>query len=212
MRLPPKMTPAQIAEAQRMAREWKRLGAPGKSRSERAWDERAAPREGSFARPTEPERGRAVGYRPEHFRPIVAPRTAGVDVLRTYRTAALDASVRRKARPPRSPREEPECARKPPFYNRSPGDGDGKTPSFRWARRFRALSPSASRAQSSNGRSLPRKASSPSLRRVTPGGSAARRSRSAAEARTRFSVSRQASTMRAAAFIVSPISAISFFR
>jgi hypothetical protein len=35
MRLPPKMTPAQIAEAQRMAREWKRLGAPGKSRSER---------------------------------------------------------------------------------------------------------------------------------------------------------------------------------
>ena len=33
MRLPPKMTPAQIAEAQRMAREWKRLGAPGKSRS-----------------------------------------------------------------------------------------------------------------------------------------------------------------------------------
>ena len=80
MRLPPKMTPAQIAEAQRMAREWKRLGAPGKSRSERAWDERAAPREGSFARPTEPERGRAVGYRPEHFRPIVAPRTAGVDV------------------------------------------------------------------------------------------------------------------------------------
>jgi hypothetical protein len=30
----------------------KRLGAPGKSRSERALDERAAPREGSFARPT----------------------------------------------------------------------------------------------------------------------------------------------------------------
>jgi hypothetical protein len=25
----PKMTPAQIAETQRMAREWKRLGAPG---------------------------------------------------------------------------------------------------------------------------------------------------------------------------------------
>ena len=44
MRLPPKMTPAQIAEAQRMAREWKRLGAPGKSRSECALDERAAPR------------------------------------------------------------------------------------------------------------------------------------------------------------------------
>ena len=40
------MTPAQIAEAQRMAREWKRLGAPGKSRSECALDERAAPREG----------------------------------------------------------------------------------------------------------------------------------------------------------------------
>ena len=35
MRLPPKMTPAQIAEAQRMAREWKRLGGPGKSRSVR---------------------------------------------------------------------------------------------------------------------------------------------------------------------------------
>ena len=32
-RLPPKMTPAQIAEAQRMAREWKRLGAPRKSSS-----------------------------------------------------------------------------------------------------------------------------------------------------------------------------------
>ena len=34
MRLPPKMTLAQIAEAQRMTREWKRLGAPGKSRSQ----------------------------------------------------------------------------------------------------------------------------------------------------------------------------------
>ena len=53
MRLPPKMTPAQIAEAQRMARKWKRLGAPRKSRSECALDERAAPREGSVARPTE---------------------------------------------------------------------------------------------------------------------------------------------------------------
>jgi hypothetical protein len=55
MRLPPKMIPAPIAEAQRMAREWKRLGAPGKSRSECALDERAAPRTGrAFARPTEP--------------------------------------------------------------------------------------------------------------------------------------------------------------
>src|ERR1700733_4453790 len=54
MRLSPKMTPAQIAEAQRMAREWKLLGPPGKSRSECALDERAAPTEGSFARPTEP--------------------------------------------------------------------------------------------------------------------------------------------------------------
>ena len=45
-RLPPKMTPAQIAEAQRMAREWKRLGAPRKSCSECALDERAAPRKG----------------------------------------------------------------------------------------------------------------------------------------------------------------------
>jgi hypothetical protein len=66
MRLPPKMTPAQIADAQRMMREWKRLGAPGKSRSECALDERAAPREGSFARPTEPagapcEVGRCAG-------------------------------------------------------------------------------------------------------------------------------------------------------
>ena len=42
MRLPPKMTPAQIAEAQRMAREWKLLGAPGESRPEFALDERAA--------------------------------------------------------------------------------------------------------------------------------------------------------------------------
>jgi hypothetical protein len=41
-RLPPKMTIAQIAEAQRMAREWKGLG----SRSECALDERAAPRTG----------------------------------------------------------------------------------------------------------------------------------------------------------------------
>jgi hypothetical protein len=60
------MTPAQIAEAQRMARESKRLGAPGMSRSECALDERAAPREGSFARPTEPagapyEVGRCAG-------------------------------------------------------------------------------------------------------------------------------------------------------
>jgi hypothetical protein len=46
MRLPPKKTPAQIAEAQRMAREWKRLGAPRKSRSECALDERAAPKSG----------------------------------------------------------------------------------------------------------------------------------------------------------------------
>src|ERR1700735_3903000 len=66
MRLPPKMTPAQIADAQRMMREWKRLGAPGKSRSECALDERAPPREGSFARPTEPagapyEVGRCAG-------------------------------------------------------------------------------------------------------------------------------------------------------
>ena len=66
MRLPPKKTPAQIAEAQRMAREWKRLGAPEKSRSECALDERAAPREGSCARPTEPagapyEVGRCAG-------------------------------------------------------------------------------------------------------------------------------------------------------
>jgi hypothetical protein len=34
MRLPPKMTLAEIAAAQRMTREWKLLGAPGKSRSE----------------------------------------------------------------------------------------------------------------------------------------------------------------------------------
>ena len=33
-------------EAQRMTREWKRLGAPGKSRSECALDERAAPKSG----------------------------------------------------------------------------------------------------------------------------------------------------------------------
>ena len=46
MRLPPKMTPAQIAEAQRMAREWKRLGAPG--RSALSARRTSAPREGSF--------------------------------------------------------------------------------------------------------------------------------------------------------------------
>jgi hypothetical protein len=34
------MAPAQIAEAQRMAREWKHLGAPGKSCSDCALDER----------------------------------------------------------------------------------------------------------------------------------------------------------------------------
>jgi hypothetical protein len=48
MRMPPKMTPAQIAEAQRMTRGWQRLGAPGKSRSECALDERAGPRTGTF--------------------------------------------------------------------------------------------------------------------------------------------------------------------
>jgi hypothetical protein len=37
MRLPPKMTPAQIAEAQRMAREWKRLGAPGRAALSARW-------------------------------------------------------------------------------------------------------------------------------------------------------------------------------
>ena len=46
IRLPPKMTPAQMAETQWVAREWKRLGAPGKNRSECALDERAAPRTG----------------------------------------------------------------------------------------------------------------------------------------------------------------------
>ena len=112
MRLPPKMTPAQIAEAQRMAREWKRLGAPGKSRSERAWDERAAPREGSFARPTEPERGRSVGYRPEHFRPIVAPRTAGVDVNRSFHQSPI------LTRPSRLPDGLAESSRARPADNR----------------------------------------------------------------------------------------------
>jgi hypothetical protein len=52
MRLPPKMKPAPIAEAQRMAREWKFLGAPGKNRSECALDDVRLPRTGrSFARP-----------------------------------------------------------------------------------------------------------------------------------------------------------------
>ena len=46
VRLPPKMTPAQITEAQRMTREWQRLGAPGKSRSECVLDEPAAPTTG----------------------------------------------------------------------------------------------------------------------------------------------------------------------
>jgi hypothetical protein len=67
MRLPPKMTPAQIAEAQRLAREWRRLGAPGKSRSQCALDQRAAQREGSFARPMEPARAPmklGVAHRP----------------------------------------------------------------------------------------------------------------------------------------------------
>ena len=32
-----KMTPAQIAEAQRMAREWKRLGAPGRAALSARW-------------------------------------------------------------------------------------------------------------------------------------------------------------------------------
>jgi hypothetical protein len=118
MRLSPKMTPAQIAEAQRMAREWKRLGAPGKSRSERAWDERAAPREGSFARPTEPERGRAVGYRPEHFRPIVAPRTAGVDVNRTLEIAK---TLNTRPAPPESCGKENLWVRRGRYFIGSPG-------------------------------------------------------------------------------------------
>ena len=67
MRLPPKMTPAQIAEAQRMAREWKRLGAPGRAALSARWTNvRLQGRERSFARPTEPagapyEVGRCAG-------------------------------------------------------------------------------------------------------------------------------------------------------
>ena len=68
MRLPPKMTPAQIAEAQRMAREWKRLGAPGRSRSACALDERAAPSEGSL-----------LGLRS----PLALPMKLGVALART---------------------------------------------------------------------------------------------------------------------------------
>jgi hypothetical protein len=60
MRLPPKMTPAQIAEAQGMACEWKRLGAPGKSRSECALDERAAPRTGKVFCPAYGARWRSL--------------------------------------------------------------------------------------------------------------------------------------------------------
>ena len=37
MRLPPKMTPAQIAEAQRMARESKRVGRPGRAALSARW-------------------------------------------------------------------------------------------------------------------------------------------------------------------------------
>jgi hypothetical protein len=60
MRLPPKMTPAQIAEAQRRARERKRLGASGKSRSECALDERAAPRTGRVFCPAYGARWRSL--------------------------------------------------------------------------------------------------------------------------------------------------------
>ena len=47
---------------------------------------------------------------------MCAHRTAGVDVLRTYRTTALDASYGRKARLRGSPREGPERAPKPAFH------------------------------------------------------------------------------------------------
>jgi hypothetical protein len=60
MRLPPKMTPAQIAEAPRMAREWKPLGAPGKNRSQCALDERAAPRTGRVLCPAYGARWRSL--------------------------------------------------------------------------------------------------------------------------------------------------------
>jgi hypothetical protein len=63
MRLPPKMTPPQIAEAQRMAREGKRLGASGKSRSEWALDERAAPRTGGVFCPAYGARRRSLCVR-----------------------------------------------------------------------------------------------------------------------------------------------------
>lgn len=60
MRLPRKRTPAQIAEAQRMAREWKRLCAHGKSRSKCALDERAAPRTGGVFCPAYGTRWRSL--------------------------------------------------------------------------------------------------------------------------------------------------------
>jgi hypothetical protein len=50
------MTPAQIAEAQRMAREWK----PGKSRSDCALDERAAPTTGRVFCPAYGARWRSL--------------------------------------------------------------------------------------------------------------------------------------------------------
>jgi hypothetical protein len=55
-------------------------------------------------------------YRPEHFRPIVAPRTAGVDVKRTSKSRAAYVAVGRRARLPCAPREGPECPQKPAFH------------------------------------------------------------------------------------------------
>ncbi len=49
------------------------------------------------------------------FNSICAKAAAGVDVERTYRTAALDASIGRIVGLQESPREGPECAPKLPF-------------------------------------------------------------------------------------------------
>ena len=92
-------TPTQVAEAQRMAREWKRLVAPGKSRSECALDECAAPRQSAFARPTEPARAMKLG----------------VALKADIADCAVNVAIGRKARLQESSRQRPECAPKLSF-------------------------------------------------------------------------------------------------
>jgi hypothetical protein len=95
MRLLPKMTPAQIAEAQGMARELKRLGASGKSRSECALDDVRLQGKGLL-----------LGLRS----PLALLMKLGVALKADIADCAVNVAIGRIARLRGSPREGPESA------------------------------------------------------------------------------------------------------